>query len=713
MNYPTLNVTNKKFYETSPLCGGIALGEDPSLLDDGVLSDCNNMWFKRGALTTRPGMGISENSLLCDAGAWDFVKCPLKFTDTFADIDGSSLRLAYFVNGDSISYGDVHIYTLSDKGEINSIGSIHYSRISSDSFADFEHIHFIVGAKTRGCGIYALLTRRLDSTDGKISEIYECSEDRSEWFVLDESDFYIPVIYMNGRGDRYGFGPDPYKPEPYEPESLNLLTGAFKAYFTTDNYSSTFSLPISGIDQDREIVCRLYETRSSYTQWKLEAGQDDVKATIWGAEITMKFNRSTGVLSFFTGNEVWPAFRGTDIIGNNLVIKAYKSTKNGFNSIVGSRRSAVWGSRVFVCGGYSNVGTVYSARITNPLYFPKNCAAVLGDPDDPITAIGVQNDKPVAFKDRSIYRIVVDRGITYTTNAFLPEGNGEITRGETVYTVGIHTEIGCDCPDTLKLCGNRLVWLNSEGKVYVLATTTYGKENNIYCVSEPIADRLKTKEEHHLISAFAAENDGYYMLVTGDGFENSEVFLMDYRVKAFGQSGSYLGSKSVDRNLAWYEWSFPKEVILSSACSSAEGFVLGVKNINYNLTYFAKLNAKEDSFFDRERFNNNADVIRGETSVKSGFTTKLYDFAAPHFKKDITDLFVCAKCEEEDDVMVEILDEFGVVGKNRCRLQNRISSVRLMPYVRGVFRMAVRIVTDKKITVAPFTIGYRINALRD
>ncbi len=708
MRQPTISYDNKKLYQTSDFIGGVAEGRDAASLDDGVLSICDNMWFNRGVLTTRLGAYTDEGRVLYKPVDMENITCGITFTDTFAEIDGESARIGYIMSWDEESQGDVRVYALKNSGEIKSMGNIHYSRVSSDSFAVAEHIYFIVGAATRGCGIYALLTRKQVISGELLPEIYECNEAADGWLYLQRSDFYTPVIYINGRGNQYGFGPVTYEPEPYEPEALNLLTGRFKAYFTSDHYSTTFALPISGIDENASVICRLYDTKTAYTEWFIPEGSQSAEAIINGAVITLNFDHSTGELRFFSGETPWPAHLSDGLVGNNLLVIASKSVKDGYESVVGGRCSCVWGSRVFVSGSDKNCGTVYSARLTNPLYFPKDATVTVGDPNAAVTALAVQNDKPIAFKKKGIYRIVVDRGSYYRTNAYLPESSSDIATAETLYSVGVHTEIGCDCPSTLKLCGNRLVWLGSNGVVYVMATTTYGKENNIYAVSSPIEAGLKGLRRDYLLSAVAAECDGYYLLVLTDGYETPIAYVMDYRVKAFGQSGSYLGAKSVDRSLAWYRWKFPENAVISSVALCDSGIVLGVNDSRRRVVYTSALKGEVDTFFECDDTSDEA-LIRSQP-VLTRFKTRLYDFATPHYKKDITELYISASGNGE--IEVELSDEHGIVGRERCRLQSVITSVKLMPFVRNVARLAIGIFTERRISLAPFVIGYRPNIIK-
>ena len=79
---------------------------------------------------------------------------------------------------------------------------------------------------------------------------------------------------------------------------------------------------------------------------------------------------------------------------------------------------------------------------------------------------------------------------------------------DTLYSVRcVNDTIGCDLPNTVALCLNRLVWAQSSGEVYTLVTTYTSSKRNIYPISRNIERYLKTDGFNN---AFAVEWNGYY-----------------------------------------------------------------------------------------------------------------------------------------------------------------------------------------------------------
>ncbi len=695
MRYPSVKATKSFLYKIAPLKGGLSKGTDAAVLADGMLSESKNMWFKNDALAVRKGLNTTEQSVFYDSSGGEDIYKMLQFSDTFAVLDGVSCRIGYFVTGDITSYNDSHIVLLTPQGEIQEIGVIRKSRISYDNYPIVDHINFFVGKGKRGCGIYAMLNCYSQPYNEPSYEIYECSADKSSWILLQDSDFYVPIIYINGRGNEYDFAEEHYTETPYELESQNMLTGAFRAYFSSDNYSYRFDLPVSNIDTDKSVICRVYQNNNEYVQWTIPAGSTQTNAVYNGVNITMKCNHLTGRITFYTGDSTWPVWTTGQIGSNNIVFTANKTESGSQEGVLSCRRSAVHNSRIFLCDNQANPATVYSARMTNPLYFPKNASVTLGDPASPVRALGVQNDKLVAFKENEIHRIISNNGRFYNTNAYLPERSTEIVVDDEVYSMGVHTQIGCDCPNTLKLCGSRLVWLNSSGKVYVLATTTYGKENNVYEVSSAITELIKSHNKYDFRGAIAAEYDGYYFLFLGDGYETPTVLLMDYRVKSFGQSGSYLGSKSVDRNLAWYLWDFPRNVIISSVANTFSGFVFALRTIGNRTLYTATLGGEFD------RLLKDGQIV--EYPIDASFATTLYDCGIPYNKKCLHGLFVTAAASNPVEISIE--NERRTLGVYKCYLQDFIRTVRVGCRLRGINRFLIRVKAQGYAEFAPFGVG--------
>jgi hypothetical protein len=105
---------------------------------------------------------------------------------------------------------------------------------------------------------------------------------------------------------------------------------------------------------------------------------------------------------------------------------------------------------------------------------------LVGDNDDPITAMGKQQNMLVIFQPRSTGRAVF--GTVELGGSDGHEGLVQITMNYT----RINAEIGCDLPGSLQLVENNLVWCNRRYGVCRLKDSSAAYENNITILSRKI-----------------------------------------------------------------------------------------------------------------------------------------------------------------------------------------------------------------------------------
>lgn len=176
----------------------------------------------------------------------------------------------------------------------------------------------------------------------------------------------------------------------------------------------------------------------------------------------------------------------------------------------------------------------------NPLYFPENNYAYIGESNQPVTAFGKQSDMLVIFKEREMYYANYVAGAAFTAQDIIEGNIVDVTAYMAQFPVTqIHAGIGCDCPDTVQLCNNRLVWATSGGKIYSLVSTTPYSERNIRELSGMIESRLKATGIDALKKATSGDFDGYYVLQAGN-----LLFLLDYNSSGYENVTSYTGKNA-------------------------------------------------------------------------------------------------------------------------------------------------------------------------
>lgn len=632
MKYASLKVKKSEQYKIPALDGGIDTSKYDGLIPDNCFCDCKNIWNKKGTLTNRPAILPNSDSVvdLLYSGYGDFIK-GLTLTDTLVYIDGNPKKIGYCVEGDNVSYNIFRPYLVDSNGNLTEMGNIEFHRVTQDLYNRFESVFFMVANATVGSGIYAFITRRNEDVypNEYLYSIYEASSDLSSWQRLYDDDFYVPTVFMNGRGNNFDYqieSLNAYLEEPVELEPFNMLTGRFKAYFSSDGYSTTFELPFGELDT-QGVMCRVYTTSQTYTDFIVDVTTDNAMGYILGYYVKFKINRSTGTFSFYFNDELFSVPKMGSYGGNNIQITTSKTIENGTAKTIGSKGVVLYGNNIYLYGNSICGNEIYTSSITRPLYIPEKSMVAVGEPSSSVNAMTVVCNKLVAFKDSEIYRIILTKGTAYDVSEFAMNINNTFMKIDTLSCEAVHLQVGCDCPDTLKVCSNRVIWTRSDGSVYTLATTTYGKENNIYKISSAIDGIFENISKEDLRKAKACERDGFYLLHI-----DNKVLVVDYRIKDFGFPAKYSGQKDNSSNIAWYVWEYPENFNYSSVISLTGEVLLTCYDSLADVWYISLLNGDKDYLLNGRELQ--------PYDIECSFKTKYYDFSNPHIHKVIKNMYI-------------------------------------------------------------------------
>lgn len=263
---------------------------------------------------------------------------------------------------------------------------------------------------------------------------------------------YTPVTVLNASPDD-GAG-DLYQPEnrinPAKTVKYNIPNPAVADYY----------LPVKGIDSVDEVIVR---------------GTPQTVGTDYTVDLT------NGKVTFTTAPQP-----SNPPANNEVVITYSKANTDAYNSVMSCLYAATYGGTGDLCvvfgGSNSGINPQLNAIFWNgnsdiemdPTYFPMDQYQLVGDSSNPVTGFGEQQSFLVVFQEHSVGRCKAD----YT------ELNGR-TVVDLPY-VQINDKIGCDCPDTIQLIENNLVWCNAEQGVHFLKDSSYAYENNIVCISRKI-----------------------------------------------------------------------------------------------------------------------------------------------------------------------------------------------------------------------------------
>lgn len=258
-----------------------------------------------------------------------------------------------------------------------------------------------------------------------------------EKLLFSEVEGYIPTVYINcsceGIGDK--------------DEEFNLLTGKYKASYSTEEGMSYVILPHENTELSAGVIVE-------YNGEILEEDKYEISSE---RKITFK-------KSFTPGH-------------NNLVITAsVAENKEDREKIAGCTTAEFFGgsssglsegTRVFVAGNEKYANTFFRSALKNPEYFPLSGFEILGDVYDPITCFGKQGGALIIFKKNSIYMSFY-----------------EYSSGEVIFTVtNISHNRGCDRPLSLASASNRLIWFHSRYGVMCLASVSPQGQKNAVIIS--------------------------------------------------------------------------------------------------------------------------------------------------------------------------------------------------------------------------------------
>ena len=297
---------------------------------------------------------------------------------------------------------------------------------------------------------------------------------------------YTPIIQINT-------DPDSGAGDLYQPE--NRMQAKKTVWFNAKSGVTVYHLPVQNITSV-------------------------VKVTVDGVEKTVVADYTidlvAGTVTFTTAPPV------TDPPTNNTVVITYSKTNTGaYNSIMDCPYAATYGGTGDLCVVFGGCPAQPNAIFWNgnniamdATYFPIDQYQFCGDADDMITGFGKQQSYLVVFKERSVGRVKQD---TQTVD-------GRLTID--MPYVAVNDKIGCDCPYSIQLIDNNLVWCNLEQGVHILKDTSWAYENNIECVSKkvnggPTKDALLA-EVRNTVPVSLDDRRRYWLCCGGD------VWLWDY-----------------------------------------------------------------------------------------------------------------------------------------------------------------------------------------
>lgn len=642
MQYPSMGRSRPYRVSIPQLSGGVNYAVPSHLIEDNQLSDVKNLWYRNGRLQTRPGVicltdvaddyaysyPVGEHIVLYTYGSSGVLKVALVDEDG-AVVDQSSIT-------DILGTGSP---------AVTSVTVFPVNSGAGEELSAFD-IAFLVSFAT---GAVAVVGYGQNRETGD--------------FVLKKLAPYVPTVLTGSAPQAW----DTATVNGAQLEPFNMLTMDFKCLYTSDGVNPVFVLPEKGFDdyiapptitvtytdQMGKSYTHTTNNRSSDSSLLEEVGMDS-GTIIFETEansadlLRLIVDPETGKFFFVekfvyetTGQVLWNrkalslAKAGNNVeftITFNIQPAEWEYTPRGnLNGMTlstwfgGGSAGLSGGTRLFVSGNADHPNLVHWSALNDPLYFPENNYAYVGQDGKRVTAFGKQGELLVIFKDREMYYTQYIQGSSATAEELIDQTVIDIEAAAAVFPmIPIHSELGCDCPDTIRLCNNRLVWLNSDGNVYGLFTTGQYNERNVRALSHVIRPKLAGNQKSDMQSASAAELESNYLLLIGN-----TVYVMDYSSNGFNYYSSYGSDERAQKAVQWYVWDVLQAEDLHIQKLTSAGRKPLLIGVNENPSTVVMTFCEEMP-----------DRYRDAVGIPCMFKTKLFDFGYPERLKRVNPLYL-------------------------------------------------------------------------
>lgn len=722
MSFPLMNKRPRQAVVIPDLSGGMNLRDSVSMVQDNQLTECVNMYFRDGILKTRPGIENTEhfeNEAVSGAN--------LKVHDIFTEKD-ETCRL-FTAKNESV----IRFYWM---------GKNCYEELP---VLETESESYFVALKDNELFCYAGKTYK-----------YNISNSESEWTEIATDEFYVPIVSINHL-------PCTSESDPSEPtmlEGYNLLSNYYrmKASSTLKDGTKNEKGEEIGTAMMYRLLHRLVERDGEGAViWSAKGNKITVEITYGDlvngpdgnplgvvkheVEITSAIDSGKAIeekafqrdalrmvvnettiwfVSEGTENEIAKEFKVYYQLNNMTITAPYHRDNNEHK--VYDMTKATWfgggsegingGTRLFLCGNTSEKNLVVWSDLNNPLYFPENNYFYVGESTSPVTAFGKQADMLVIFKSNETYYAQYKRNTEISSDAVMNQAVIDIASSSVYFPlILINATIGCDCPDTVQLCRNRLVWVNSNGRVYTLVSNNQYNERNVFEIGEMIHRKLKTEEG--LKDARSVDWDGCYLLQT-----KRNIYVLDYNSYGFQYVSSYSKTEDANLRIPWYFWQLDllagKENTLK--ISEVDGTLISIHVGSYGI--FKSVFA-DDCIYDlilRAVPETSRDYIVTPHPIKSEIQTKLFEFNAQGYYKNIDKVSLSLGNNGGIPIMVSFITDMGTEeaeitpdGEDtQAYSAGYVKSVQINPCIRQVERFGVKLSCDGPLAVDGITLTYRI-----
>lgn len=731
MVFPKLNPKSSSTLKINDFSGGINLRDGLSEILDDQSTDCVNMYWRDGIMKTRPAKFLSYNIPFDDFQPVDAGRqlTDQKLENATAIFGGEIYRLVSRHD----SYFNRPTSDMPRNSEVSHIsfywaGKENYYNlpsITSDADTTFSNYFAVQHKKDLFCFV--------ETNDGGI--IYKLYDDGSvlKWNKLDSEDMYVPLVITHCQPNNSNLVADLNvlrSDGGVMVEGYNILSPYYKMVYSTVRRTNLYQKSTS--DTTKGNIMRyqlLFRNSGQFAGKKVTAQITDKLGNVYTHTVTLNgtpnaneekspgdnlYMRVSAGCIFFSDSQNGDAvfIDESKYVEDNLVITApYENSQSDLKKVFGMTRS-VWfggdalglsgGTRLFLCGNTQNEekSLVMWSGLDNPLHFSKNCYAYVGNSNQAVTGFGRQNETLVIFKERETYYTQYMQNTSISAEDLINQSVVDYSASSVYFPmIQLNSEIGCDLPDTVTLCRNRLVWTCGSGKVYTLISQNQYSEMNIYEISGMIENKLA---KQNLVNSKACEWKGYYLL-----FAENSVYAMDYNSYGYVYAASYGKNEDANIKIPWWYWDNIEADNVFSTDGSVVICALKEAEVPFDLRQCFYL-------LDEEKTQDTD--LNGEYQIQSSFTSKLFDLGEPNRRKNIDFINISFGNNGGHPITVQTITDSGTdeqtvyleSPENEKRLAGYITSRAIYPVIPQVCRAAVKIKCSGPLAVDNMTIKFRL-----
>ena len=696
MTFPRWNSPPSARLTVPRLCGGLNLCDAPYGIDNHQLSDGDNVWWRDGALRTRPGLTPVDNMLVRSLGSVD-----------------RQVQL----ESDPVTVSGIPGHVLLSAGRINQAQNrLEAVLIRTDgSMIPFLHSETYLGeikpmlcvADTQDEASLGLL---LSNIPGR--PLLRLKTDGS----VETAAPYIPTVLLRASGTD---DPALASPDGYSFESFNMLTDAFRIEYAIDGTARYFHLPprvrrtaaavsVACVGADGEVTHRVDMSDpaahvSGYL-YRETAETTDGYQLLYDADTTAFRFIATG------GDPGSPADMKSSAYVTLTATFQPAQDEPATRAVITGMRIGTWfggdrsglggGTRLFVSGNPHYPSLVHYSSIHDATYFPENNYAYVGHPTQAVTALKKQGGMLVIFKEREIYYATYQAGGT-DADDILSGAAVDVEASAAVFPLTpLSSDVGCDCPGSLALCADRLVWVNRNGKVYSLQGSSSRSQRNVRPISAPIEPLLARHARYELATARAVSVDGTYFLLIGHS-----VYLFRHGDIGFAAASSFSDDETAGKHIAWYRWTLPADLTPLFLHATADAPLL-ISAIGDHLITHA-LTGEQDRYYPDDA-PDLSPASQTVAPIHAGFATREFDFGRPDRHKHIERVYL--DLGEPAKGRTVTLQYRRETGDERALppMPAEESLLSLLPNMRRVRRFGMRCEATGTLACSGLVIRYRL-----